>query len=180
MSSYHDILGIPKGAGKEQVKRAFRKKAMQYHPDKNSSSDAQDMFIKINEAYEALMEERTMPKQRLRTTRTRSEMHEEIRRKAKEQAEYYAKMRYREFVNESKAFRKTIWFWPARILVYVIYLALLTFAGVCMFGIYMGASRYGIFGGVVFGVCFLPLILVLIVKAREFKSELEPFFKDYN
>ena len=56
MSKYHDILGIPKGATKQAVKRAFRKQAMKWHPDKNDSLEASDIFQKINEAYEYLAE----------------------------------------------------------------------------------------------------------------------------
>ncbi|RYD71844.1 MAG: molecular chaperone DnaJ, partial [Sphingobacteriales bacterium] len=37
MNAY-EILGVPEGATKEEIKRAYRQKAFQYHPDKNSSA----------------------------------------------------------------------------------------------------------------------------------------------
>lgn len=56
MSKYHDILGVPVGASKQAIKRAFRKQAMTWHPDKNDSPEASLKFQKINEAYEYLVE----------------------------------------------------------------------------------------------------------------------------
>ncbi len=48
---YYDVLGVAKSASLEQIKSAFRKLAHQWHPDKNKSPDAHNIFIKINEAY---------------------------------------------------------------------------------------------------------------------------------
>lgn len=56
MSKYHDILGVPEKASKEVVKRAFRKQAMLWHPDRNNNPEAPTRFQKINEAYEFLVE----------------------------------------------------------------------------------------------------------------------------
>ena len=51
---YYDILGVGKGVGEEDIRRAFRKKAMEFHPDRNKSADAEDKFKEINEAYQVL------------------------------------------------------------------------------------------------------------------------------
>lgn len=51
---YYEVLGISKTASQDEVKRAFRKLAMQYHPDRNKASDAEAKFKEINEAYEIL------------------------------------------------------------------------------------------------------------------------------
>ena len=51
---YYDILGIGKGVGVEDIRKAFRKKAMEFHPDRNKSADAEDKFKEINEAYQVL------------------------------------------------------------------------------------------------------------------------------
>ncbi|MBI2039113.1 MAG: molecular chaperone DnaJ [Candidatus Niyogibacteria bacterium] len=52
MKDYYKILGVEKGAGKEEVKRAYRKLAHQHHPDKKGGDEAK--FKEINEAYYVL------------------------------------------------------------------------------------------------------------------------------
>ncbi|XP_029910512.1 dnaJ homolog subfamily B member 9a [Myripristis murdjan] len=54
---YYDILGVPKDATERQIKKAFHKLAMKYHPDKNKSPDAEMKFREIAEAYETLSDE---------------------------------------------------------------------------------------------------------------------------
>ena len=51
---YYDVLGVPRNAGAEDIKKAFRKLAMQYHPDRNHEPGAEARFKQVNEAYEVL------------------------------------------------------------------------------------------------------------------------------
>lgn len=52
---YYDILGVSKGASEAEIKKAYRKKAIEYHPDKNpGDAKAEEMFKKAAEAYEVL------------------------------------------------------------------------------------------------------------------------------
>lgn len=52
---YYTILGLPRSASEEDIKKAFRKLAVKYHPDKNQGKkDAEERFKDINEAYEVL------------------------------------------------------------------------------------------------------------------------------
>jgi molecular chaperone DnaJ len=54
---YYEILGVPKNAGSEDLKAAFRRLARQYHPDANKSPDAEERFKEINEAYSVLSDD---------------------------------------------------------------------------------------------------------------------------
>ncbi|GAG09268.1 unnamed protein product, partial [marine sediment metagenome] len=52
---YYKILGVNKNATKEELKKAYRKLALKYHPDKNKGDkDAEEKFKKVNEAYAVL------------------------------------------------------------------------------------------------------------------------------
>ena len=51
---YYETLGVARSDSEEDIRRAFRKKAMEYHPDRNKTPGAEDKFKEINEAYQVL------------------------------------------------------------------------------------------------------------------------------
>ena len=51
---YYAVLGVPRGAGEEEIKKAYRKLAFKYHPDLNKEPTASEHFKEINQAYEVL------------------------------------------------------------------------------------------------------------------------------
>ncbi|NMS89941.1 molecular chaperone DnaJ [Clostridioides difficile] len=55
---YYEVLGISKGAEAQEIKKAYRKLAMKYHPDRNpGDEEAEEKFKEINEAYEVLSDD---------------------------------------------------------------------------------------------------------------------------
>lgn len=54
---YYEILGVSKNASKDEIKRAFRQKARQYHPDVNKEQGAEEKFKEIGKAYETLSDD---------------------------------------------------------------------------------------------------------------------------
>ncbi len=56
---YYEVLGVPRGASKDDIKKAYRKLAIKYHPDKNpGDKSAEDRFKEATEAYEILADEK--------------------------------------------------------------------------------------------------------------------------
>lgn len=52
---FYEILGLEKGASDEEIKKAFRKQALKYHPDRNpGDNEAEEKFKELNEAYQVL------------------------------------------------------------------------------------------------------------------------------
>lgn len=56
--SYYEVLGVPKDADEAAIKKAYRKLASKYHPDKNEDADSEAKFKEIGEAYEVLKDSR--------------------------------------------------------------------------------------------------------------------------
>ena len=54
MKDHYAVLGIASDASAEEVKRAYRRKALQFHPDRNAAAEAADRFRDVQEAYETL------------------------------------------------------------------------------------------------------------------------------
>ena len=54
---YYEVLGVGRQAAGDEIKKAYRKLAREYHPDVNKSPDAEGRFKEINEAYEVLSDE---------------------------------------------------------------------------------------------------------------------------
>ncbi len=102
MHRYFQILNLSPGASKDQIKKAYRKLAMRYHPDRNPGPDAQQKFLEITEAYEYLM---GMRKQRkvFEKQQFSAEEKQRIYEILKKEAERRAKEKYRERVRQ---FRK--------------------------------------------------------------------------
>lgn len=105
-NKYYRILGLAPDASQDDVRRAYRKMVMKYHPDKNPSPTAEAKFIQIKEAYEVLtgkVEEKVV---RVRSTSTEQEKKEEKEARVKEAQKRYEEQQYRSFMDNELYYQR--------------------------------------------------------------------------
>ncbi len=112
---YYKVLNISENATLEEIKKAFRELAKEYHPDKNKSSDASVKFREVFEAYEILKDKITKDifdeRRRKFYNRksaefnnekyTNSETYENVKKEANKRAEYFLRMTFDDFLQSS-------------------------------------------------------------------------------
>ena len=154
------------------MKKAFRNKAKQFHPDINPSPDAQNEFIQVHQAYEIVL---SHLEGRFRG-KVYDDLLSEVRKQyAKQQAYQYARKQYEKVKQETDAYHNSPYAWVFRILYYGLYylyiLCAMVFAFVPLWA--------GYEGGVFYLLICLPLYVLAwftVKMAMQWKKEIEPLF----
>jgi len=109
-SEYYNILGVTEKATLSEIKKAFRARAKELHPDLNKSPNANQEFILLIEAYEYLINLRTGQVFENNSTTTRryktyQRWQDNEAARARHRAEYYANRKYKDFT-DSEHYKK--------------------------------------------------------------------------
>lgn len=124
VSDYYRILGLREGSSLEEVKRAYRTKARLYHPDLNHNQNAPELFIRVTEAYEFILNHparKRVPEQG-KSDYIR-EWEEMRRQQARTRAAYYSRIRFEEFTR-SKTYKTTRLF-DGTVIIYAMVISLM-------------------------------------------------------
>lgn len=107
MKNHYETLGVSKEATNEEIKKAYRLKAKEFHPDVNKSDDAEERFKEVNQAYEVLSD-----------SKTRKEYYEKYDERSDEGSdEKYYKKSYHSFCKHCKKETNTVFSWGQKALI---------------------------------------------------------------
>ena len=123
--NYYHVLGLSPGATGKQIKSAYRKLALQYHPDRNHSKGAARKFQEITEAYDNLL---SHPDEGSRDDTTFDQMADELYRRERERMKKRARVQQEKRRQQDEYFNKPEWHDPILILRYAANGAILLFA----------------------------------------------------
>lgn len=96
--TYYDVLGVDTTASADDIKTAFRKQAKALHPDVNKSEDSEEEFMRVKEAYDTLMDDRT-----------RAQYDEMLRQRQRQQSSRAAGSSGRGGAGEASGRRVVVW-----------------------------------------------------------------------
>ena len=90
-AQYNQVFGLTESASKAEVKRAYRKLAMKYHPDRNDDPKAHKLFLDLTEAYQIIIDDKPRPSETIvspkRTDKTNEERIKEAQERLRKQTE---------------------------------------------------------------------------------------------
>jgi len=98
IDNYYRILHVTPTSTLEEIKRAYRNKAKELHPDRNKSPDAHEQFILLTEAYEYLLNLKAGKTRAKQPTVSYADWQAQKREQARQRARQYAKMKHEEFL----------------------------------------------------------------------------------
>lgn len=116
---HYSILGIEPGASEKQIKAAYRKKALQFHPDLNPSPDAQKRFQELSESYEFLLQQ--VGSDTVRDTTYDDRLASEVYRREHERMRRRANARREQKRKEEEFFERPEWHDPILLVKYTIH-----------------------------------------------------------
>ena len=113
---YHRVLGLTQGASRKQIKSAYRKLALKYHPDRNPSPSSKQKFQEITEAYQFLLDHPDYGSRK--ATSYEDQVAAEVMRRERERMQQQARARREKIQKEKEYFNRPEWHDPILFLKY--------------------------------------------------------------
>ncbi len=185
LDEYYRILEIPPDASKQEIKRAYWRQAKKWHPDVNPSEEAQTQFIRLNQAYEILVNGKLPPKPVVYTpsyTDSQEELLQRLYRQKRyreqyqERAAQFARMQYEEFKKNNEIFKSSFWYIPAKIFTYFAWIVGNLVGVGFLFTPLLVVFLLEQTGAGLVLIPFSLMGLVLIAAAFRFKRDVERYF----
>ncbi|MFN6946724.1 MAG: DnaJ domain-containing protein [Cytophagaceae bacterium] len=185
---YYSILSLPHNASEDDIKKAYRQKAKECHPDVNNSPDAHKKFMQIRMAYEILL--RNKQEKRLLSTKRYSVKHYDFstyrnqiktftyenKRKEWEIEEQEAREKaYKKFKSDKEKLKNSIWYYPAFASIYIITaLGFMAGSGIILLCFYPVVKFHPI--SIFFLIPFICASLVLIKYSYDWFKKNRQYF----
>jgi len=163
---YYKILGLSEGASKNEIKKAYRDKAKQFHPDKCKLPNASEIFIQINEAYEYLIKEAA--NNHKRSSKQYSGYKEKDNKtwegnyqyETRKKAEAYAKMSFEEF-KKSDTYQSALEF------IFIKSIGCLL-TGIILIFLIIGVASISTSLAIVLFFLFIPLVAIIMTMGEKY------------
>lgn len=183
------ILGVSKGASVQDIKRAYRQKALLLHPDKNDSPHAGEDFQELRQAYDLLMNPKW--RRRFMSDEPQEERHRDpAYRPARSKAQQAARDRVRRehgrqwameqkwiFMRQKKALRASWAFYPLMLLAYLVYASIFVLAFIIASVPVVISSRFNDQLWLLTGIMIWPMCLLLLKRTGHYRREILVYFR---
>ncbi len=168
----YSILNIPENASEEDIRKAYRILAKQYHPDVNKSPDAQSRFVLINTAYEILIDQkkRIAYEQKKEAAKDPFNKYTNWVQEQKIKREEEARIKYKEFLDKKERIRQSKLYYPYMIILYVCTIGLVGLALLVLVACAFVIFKYHI-------LLFFMLLPFICVAAYVLKVTLDEYKK---
>lgn len=169
MLKYFQILGLSEKASLNDIKKAYRRLVVLYHPDKNKEPGAAEKFIEITEAYEMLIDFKVNgPKRKVSRTISREEIIRQQKEEARRKAMWAANQRYTEYLKSEAYLTNQAY---SIVIDHVLFVITLFFVFVLPVYLFMRYGATGLISGIIVALVTGPFSIPAFRNIRRFSPE---------
>ena len=182
LKQHFEILGLDKVVTLEKIRKAYRRKAFEYHPDRNKSSQANWQFVRVSQAYEFLVanyDELKTSWERGDHIQAETEQYQEFERnreQAWQEAMDHARRNYDQFRMRNADYKQRWHYIPIKILAYFVFVVIIMIGLALIIGPLV-ALIYS--GNLTLIILYVPLLILgglAFYYAFLYKIRIDPYF----